>query len=150
AWLAGRGPSAAQTAWTLLEPASLKSAGGATFTRLDDGSHLASGKNPDLDTYTFVAHTRLRNITAVRLEALADPSLVRGGPGRAANGTFPRSALRLPPAPLSGRGKPVPVKLLRPRATFEQRGLPVSATVDADPRSAWAIDPHFGKDHAAA
>ena len=32
--------------------------------------------------------TDLTGITAIRLEALADPSLVKGGPGRATNGNF--------------------------------------------------------------
>src|SRR5262249_11662835 len=58
------------------------------------------------------------------------------------------SDVKLTAAPLSG-GKSVAVKLVKPRATFEQRGLPVAATIDADARSAWAIDPQFGKDHAA-
>jgi hypothetical protein len=36
------------------------------------------------------------------------------------------------------------------RATFDQSGLPVKAAIDDDPKSAWAVDPQFGKDHAAA
>jgi hypothetical protein len=39
--------------------------------------------------------------------------------------------------------------LKNPRATFEQKGLPVAATIDEDGTSAWAVDPQFGKDHAA-
>jgi mono/diheme cytochrome c family protein len=148
AWLASKGKGLKPATWTLLEPVTSKSAGGATFTRLADGSLLATGKNPALDTYTFVVQTHQRGITALRLEALAHPSMVRGGPGRAGNGNFALSDLRVTAAPLRG-GKAVPVKLVRPRATFEQRGLPVAATIDADPRSAWAVDPHFGKDHAA-
>ncbi len=147
-WLAGRA-AATQPAWALLSPASMKSAGGATFTKLGDGSLLAAGKNAALDTYVFVAHTHLKNLTAVRLEALAHPSLVRGGPGRAGNGNFALSDFRVSAAPLAAPGRAVPVKLVRPRATFEQRGLSVAATIDADPRSAWAVDPQFGKDHAA-
>jgi hypothetical protein len=134
--------------WSVVEPSSYKSAGGATFTALPDGSLLASGTNAGLDTYTFAVRTKLTGITAVRLEALAHPSMVRGGPGRAGNGNFALSDFKLTAAPLSG-GKAVPVKISRARATFEQRGLPVAAAIDADPRSAWAIDPQFGKDHAA-
>jgi hypothetical protein len=40
--------------------------------------------------------------------------------------------------------------LVHPRATFEQKGLPASAAVDADKTSAWAVDPEFGKEHAIA
>ena len=42
-----------------------------------------------------------------------------------------------------------PVKLVGAKATFEQNGLPVAAAIDDNPGSAWAVDPEFGKDHAA-
>ena len=35
------------------------------------------------------------------------------------------------------------VKLTNPRATFEQKGLPVRAAIDDDPMSGWAIDPQI-------
>jgi len=134
--------------WVLLEPASATSAGGATFTKLPDGSLLASGKNDKVDAYTLVVHTQMERIRAVRLEALAHPSLVKGGPGRAANGNFDLTHFRVMIAPKAG-GDAVAVKLHSPRATFEQKGLPVAAAIDNDPKSGWAIDPQFGKDHAA-
>ena len=112
--------------WTVLPPTAMHSAGGATLTLQADGSTLATGTNPDFDTYTFVAHTPLRGITAVRLEALAHPCLVRGGPGRAGDGNFALSDFRVQ-AILTEGGKPKAVKLINPRATFEQKGLPVAA-----------------------
>src|SRR5207248_3424864 len=80
------------------------------------------------------------------------PSLVKGGPGRATNGNFALSDLRVTVAPKNGAESkgPSAVKLANPRATFEQKGLPVAAAIDGDANSAWAIDPQFGKDHAAA
>jgi hypothetical protein len=116
---------------------------------LKDGSYLASGKSPDFDTYTFVMDTRLQGIAAIRLEALTHESLVRRGPGRASNGNFALSDFRVTAAPLHGKGKPTPVKLVKPRATFEQKGLPVAAAIDADKKSAWAVDPQIGKDQVA-
>jgi hypothetical protein len=53
-----------------------------------------------------VAHTEATGISAIRLEALADPSLVKGGPGRAGNGNFALSDFRLTIAPLSGGRQP--------------------------------------------
>jgi hypothetical protein len=141
--------------WIILDMVSARSRGGATFTKLEDGSLRAGGKNPPQDTFTFVAHTDLTGITAVRLEALRDPSLIRGGPGRAANGNFALSDFRLTatPLPTGGRkqpvAKPVSVRLVNPRATFEQKGLPVKAAIDDDPKSAWAIAPQVGRAHAA-
>jgi serine/threonine protein kinase len=70
------------TNWTVLKPSAMTSKGGATLTLQEDGSILASGKNPDRDDYSLVAKTDLEQITAIRLEALPDPSLPGGGPGR--------------------------------------------------------------------
>jgi hypothetical protein len=148
AWLAARATAPVRPRWALLDLASHQSHGGATFTRQDDGSVLLSGKNPDHEVLTLTAQTRLKGITAVRLEALAHPALVKGGPGRASNGNFALSDFRISAAPLKG-GQAVPVKLVEARATFEQNGLPVRAAIDNDKVSAWAIDPQFGKDHAA-
>jgi hypothetical protein len=134
--------------WLILDSANPKSQGGATFTNLNDGSYLVNGKNPRFDTYTFTVRTPLKGITAIRLEALADPSLVKNGPGRANNGNFALSDFEISAAALDSKTPPAKVKLINPKATFEQKGLPVSAAIDDDKKSGWAIDPQFGKDHA--
>jgi hypothetical protein len=75
--------------WQILEPVSAISSGGATLTKLDDYSVLASGVNPDSAVYTIQATTRLPRITGFRLEALPYPTLPSGGPGRSpSNGNF--------------------------------------------------------------
>ena len=71
-----------QPLWTVLKPTVMKSEGGATLTLRPDGAILASGKNPDRDSYSVVAKPAIEHITAIRLEALPDPSLPRNGPGR--------------------------------------------------------------------
>ena len=135
--------------WAIPDVASTKSSGGATLTKQDDGSILVSGKNPPIETLTIVLNTEMTDIASIRLEAMSDPSLVKNGPGRAANGNFALTDFKVTAAPKAG-GKPVEVKLKNPRATFEQKGLAVAAAIDADPvTSGWAIDPQFGKDHAA-
>ena len=148
-WLKSHPRDPARGAWHVLTVDSNVSSGGATFTLLPDGSLLAGGRNPDKDTYTLTTTTRLRGIAGIRIEALKDPSMTGGGPGRAANGNFALTDLKLTATPANG-GKPGQVRLTKPRATFEQRGLPVAGVIDADPNSAWAVDPQFGKDHAAA
>ena len=70
------------TRWTVLKPTEMKSQGGATLTLRPDGSILAGGTNPDRDVYSLVAKPDLKQITAIRLEALPDPSLPSNGPGR--------------------------------------------------------------------
>ncbi len=150
AWIKSPASKNLPIAWHLPETVSANSAGGAAFVPQPDGSLLATGKNPDFDTYTIVVRAGLKHITGFRLEALADPSLVKGGPGRAPNGNFALTDLRVTAKPSDGNAAATEVKLRLPRATFEQKGLPITATIDADPKSAWAIDPQFGKDHAAA
>jgi Protein of unknown function (DUF1549)/Protein of unknown function (DUF1553)/Planctomycete cytochrome C len=147
-WLVNRKKGPTPPAWGILELQSQKSRGGASFTKLPDGSILLGGSNPDHEQLTLTAHTQQKGITSIRLEALADPSLVRGGPGRASNGNFALSDFQATAAPLKG-GSATPVKLVNARATFEQKGLPVKAAIDSDKTSAWAVDPEFGKNHAA-
>jgi mono/diheme cytochrome c family protein len=136
--------------WLLMEPVELKSEGGATLTLQPDASVLATGTNPQFDLYTLVIQTPLTDLRHLRIEALAQSSLVRGGPGRADNGNFDLTDVQVSIAPLDDPTKTQMVRLVEPRATFEQAGLPIAAAIDADDRSGWAIDPQFGKDHAAA
>ena len=74
--------------WTTLDPIKLESTGGATLKKLDDKSALVSGAAPERDVYIVTAKTDLKNITAVRVEAVTDASLPKGGPGRDPYGNF--------------------------------------------------------------
>jgi hypothetical protein len=150
AWEKAQGAQQIAGFWQTLDLATHTSRGGATLTKLPDGSVLATGKNEAFDSYTFTARTNLTKITGIRLEALADPSLVKGGPGRASNGNFALSNFTVTAKPLGDKqAKAVTLKLKNPRATFEQKGLPIAAAIDDSPKTAWAVDPEFGKDHAA-
>ena len=150
-WEADREAGAVPSApWTVLDLTAFKSAGGATLTEQPDGSVLASGTNPDHETYTFDAEVDGGTIASIRLEALADPSLAKGGPGRASNGNFALTDLNISAHPNDAEGEASDLGLTNPRATFEQPGLPVAAVIDDDGTSAWAVDPRFGRDHAAA
>ena len=135
-------------AWIVLDLENLKSFAGATLTKLDDGSLLVSGTNPDQDTFTFSAKTSVAGIAAIRIEALTDPSLTKRGPGRAKNGNFALSDFKVRAKPAKAEAA-TNVKLQNPRATFEQAKLPVAASIDENETSAWAVDPQIDKDHAA-
>jgi mono/diheme cytochrome c family protein len=135
--------------WLIPEIITAKSAGGATVTKQDDGSILVSGKNPPIETLIIVLNTEMTNIRGIRLEALTHSSLVKNGPGRAANGNFALTDIKVIASP--EKGKEIPVTLKNPRADFEQKGLGVATAIDGDPvTSGWAIDPQIGKDHVAA
>jgi hypothetical protein len=132
--------------WAVLDLANLKSNGGATLTAQDDGSIVVTGVNPDNDTYTFSATTQVETIGALRIEALADDSLPKRGPGRGENGNFLLTDLKV--RAKVGNQNPSDVKLAEARATFEQKEMPAAAVIDEKENTAWGIAPQIGKDHA--
>jgi mono/diheme cytochrome c family protein len=149
-WLAAGAEMPKGATWSVLTMSDTKSKAGATFTRLDDGSYLAEGKNGAEDSYTFTATTAMRRITGLRLDALAHPSMKKGGPGRADNGNFALSKIRVFAKAASG-GTEAEVKIAKAVADFEQNkaSLGVAAALDDNPKTGWAVDPQFGKDHSA-
>ena len=149
-WLASGAEMPKSATWSVLTFSETKSQAGATFTRLDDGSYLAGGTNGGQDTYTFTAGTPLRRITGLRLDALAHPSMHKGGPGRADNGNFALSKIRVF-AKATGGGAETEVKLAKAVADFEQNkaSLRIASSLDDNAKTGWAIDPQFGKDHSA-
>ena len=136
--------------WLILEPNHVESQGGATITKQNDGSFLFTGTNPDFDVYKFKTNTSVTGLTAIRIEALADSSLVNRGPGRASNGNIDLTNVTLSVKSAGASEKSTNVVLINPRATFEQGShLSVAMAIDSEPNTGWAIDPQFGKDHAA-
>jgi mono/diheme cytochrome c family protein len=133
----------------LLEITRFDSAGGATHEVLKDGSVLLSGDPPDKDTYTVTAKTAATGITGFKLEALTDPSLPGKGPGRgdAARPNFVLNTFAVTAA--KPDGKPIAVALTGAKADFAQAKFPPDGAIDADPKTAWAINPQFGKPHWA-
>ena len=107
--------------WVVLEPKTFTSAGGATIAEQPDRSLLVSGTRPETDTVTVTADTHLANITAVKIEALPDPSLPGGGPGRADGGDFVLSDVRLTVSP--ARPGPLPARHVRVELPGRQRIL---------------------------
>jgi mono/diheme cytochrome c family protein len=138
--------------WILLAASSIGSKQGATFELQADGSYRVAGANADFDTYTFETETSLQNVNALRLEALADDSMPKRGPGRAENGNFGLSRITVSLQPLDGSGEPNEVKLRDPHATFQQNdaNLAIAGSLDKKPKTGWAVDPKFGEDHAAS
>jgi mono/diheme cytochrome c family protein len=148
-WLAGGMRDVDASTWTLLEPSELKSGAKATFKPLGDGSYLVEGTNGAHDTYTITAPAGGSPITALRLEALAHPSMKNKGPGRAGNGNFGLAKIKVTIAPKGGT--PADVKIDRAFADHEQNSgnLSIAASLDDDVGSGWAVDGQIGKNHAA-
>ncbi len=82
-------------AWTVLDPAEVHSAAGATLEKQPDRSIVANGESPNKDTYTITTDAGLNGITAFRVEALPDDGLPGKGPGRSSSGSFVLSELRV-------------------------------------------------------
>lgn len=84
-----------QQHWTILTPTQMSSSqGGATLTRLDDGSVLATGNDILGDAYTVDVRCDLDSLAAIRLEVLPDRGLPNDGPGRHATGNFQLAKFR--------------------------------------------------------
>ena len=81
--------------WVIIEPIEMQSDGGSTMTKLMDNSVLVGGKLVEKDLYKLTTQTSLSEITAVRLEALTDPSLPQNGPGRSPRGDFVLDSFRV-------------------------------------------------------
>jgi len=71
--------------WHRIKPDTADSTAGSELTIQSDASVLASGKLPDHDDYKLTFRTDIKRITGLRLEALTDPTLKDGGPGREGN-----------------------------------------------------------------
>jgi mono/diheme cytochrome c family protein len=139
--------------WIVFDKVEAKSQNGTTMSVLDDGTIVASGKNPDSDTYTITTQPfdqLSASLKSIRIEALPDPALVKGGPGRADNGNFALSRIRVFAEAADGSNRRE-LKLTNPRASFQQNdsSLSIAASLDGDPKTGWAVDPQFGQQHVA-
>lgn len=135
--------------WLLLT-GSLESDANTKYVAQHDGSYLATGTAPAKDRVTFTTTLPgATTLTALRIEALADDSLPRRGPGRADNGNFALGNVEC----FIEAATDVTSSLVFTRAatTFEQNdsSLSAQASIDSDPVSGWAIDGQIGKDNAA-
>lgn len=134
---------------------------GATLRQLDDGSVLVSGDNRPFDRYTLSAAAPLEVIRSLRIEALIHDSLPSKGPGRASNGNFVLSDLRLygplEKSSAAAAADPQKVQELLPLrrkfigawADHSQPGYAVAGAVDEDRKSGWAVNgsPQGGANH---
>lgn len=122
-----------------------------TLTPQTDGAILASGKAPAKETYTLTTNPGAQTIRFLRIEALTHTSMKGKGPGRASNGNFSLTDLKMVAS--SPGKKEQDIKIISAQATHEQNKTNLSAvsSFDSDPNSTgWAVDlGGIGKDQAA-
>ncbi len=134
--------------WTTLDLATMTSKEGATLTKQADGSILVSDKKALTDTYTIAAKTSLKDVTAIRLELLPDPSLPAQGPGRAGNGNLVLNYFEVKEKEEGAKGDPKQVQLTAGKADFAQDLFPLANALLNQQAAGWAISPQFGKAHS--
>jgi VCBS repeat-containing protein len=76
--------------WVQLTPVAVSTTGASTLTIRPDNTIFSSGAASERETYNIRVLTNLKDITGFRLEAIEDPALPNGGPGRSSanNGNF--------------------------------------------------------------
>lgn len=147
-----------ETEWTVLKPAKLVSAGGATLTTLSDGSILASGDNPDRDTYTITlqpgtSQPGMSQMAALRLETMVDDSLPRLGAGRAdESGNFALTRVSL--ARQSPRGEAAAIEIRDAWADYSDSldggaNGSADAMLDASDETFWSVNSFGWQSHVA-
>ena len=78
----------AERAWQVLKPEKLSAAAGTALAADGEGRVTAAGEKPRNETYVIEAPLPVQSATAIRLEALPNLALPRGGPGRDPYGNF--------------------------------------------------------------
>ena len=152
-WLKSKIPKKLATSdWNTLNFVKITSDQAATtLTPQTDGAVLASGRTPAKETYTLTTKPGAHAIHSVRIEALTHASMNRQGPGRASNGNFSLTDLKIFAS--SPGKKKQDIKIISAQATHEQNKTNLSAvsSFDSDPNSSgWAVDAGgIGKDQAA-
>jgi hypothetical protein len=132
--------------WTPLVPRTATATNGAQLTVRDDASVIASGPNPQVTTYTVESSSDAVGVTGLRLEALLDPSLPKGGPGRDAYGHFRVTRVQVFAAPANDPTRRTRLDLEAVKGDGNvSRGDLISLTTDAPVAysrlgKAWVVD----------
>lgn len=147
-WHSQRNLDAEKVAWIVPPELTFTSSKNAVFSVQPDQSWLVTGPNPSKDTWTVTFKTYQPDLRSVRIEALADPSLTRSGPGRAKDGNFKLTEVTLTVSPIADVSQQRSIKFASAVSTFEQNGSLAQAAIDGDAATGWGVDPELGKDQA--
>ena len=133
-----------QPKWEVLGLQNLKAENGVTLKALPDGSVLAGGATPPSSIFEVTADTKMKNITAFRLELIPDDSLPGGGSGRGAGGKGVVTLFEV-------RAGDKKVGLSRISADFKSEESELNLVVrPADQlKRGWGVNPEMNKRHYA-
>ena len=117
------------------------------LTREADGSLLASGINPEHNTYTVDVKSSLQAITAFRIEVLTDPTLPESGPGRASGGEFALSEVVIEASSGQEGDEPRKLEMQAAVALQEKDDYEVSLAIDDGEETGWSLGGLEGPNH---
>ena len=138
--LPNRFPLPDEFTWTPLKPIAVKSANGATAEIQSDASVLLSGTNPEADSYEIQLDSDLRDVAAIRLQALIDDKLPSKGPGRTPHGNFVLSEITTSIATRDVPGETQALKFAHASADFSQDKFDAAQAIDGNAKTGgWAI-----------
>ena len=141
--------------WHAAEFESAKASSGAKITRQEDGSYLVEGPTagkpaPDKDEYTLLIRAPAGEITGLKVETIPDKRLPSSGAGRAKNGNFVLSDLRVYSAETRELKKEHRQTISVARADFSQDKFPPANAIDGDvAKTGWAVSPKMKEAHSA-
>lgn len=140
--------------WQAVNAHTLRSTGGAKLEQLEDGSILASEKNPARAYYTVVASVPQQTVTALRLEVLPDASNTKGRLSRSDSGIFVLTGFKLQ-VRQAGQTQVRDVEIQKAIADLEQEADDekygrVGGILHDDPRNGWTVSAESsGEPHEA-
>ncbi len=138
--LPNRFPLPDEFTWTPIKPFAVTSANGATAEIQSDASVLLSGPNPETDEYDITVDSDLKDVAAIRLEALTDDKLPSKGPGRTPHGNFVLSEITASIVTRDVPGEAQQLKFANASADFSQDQFAVAQAIDGNTKSGgWAI-----------
>jgi hypothetical protein len=121
----------AASEWKPIQSSSMSSVSGTTLTASPDGAILASGKNPQRETFIVEGEIPVSTLTGIRLEALPHEKLPRGGPGRDIYGNAIVSEIKAEIERAGGDWEPI---------RFKKVVADDGRTQDERARKLWIID----------
>ncbi len=134
--------------WQSLKVLEATANNGGTFKIQSNGALLARGKASDTDVYVVTGELASGRHTALRLEAMLAP-FPDGAVGVGRNPKDPNFVVsELLVESLEGE-QTRSLQLKSPRADFEQNGWPVTAAIDGNVKTGWAVSPRQREPHVA-
>ena len=135
--------------WQVLDPVSFTATDSkeTELVKQEDGSLLVRGDNPAHNNYKVEVRSSLAGITAFRIEALKDSTLPNSGPGRAAQGNFALSEVRIEVPPAEAGKEPRKLEIDSAVSLQELDGFEVSRAVDGKEVTGWSPGGLKGPNH---